>query len=326
MLAVVDAQSATLARLGARAVGEIDFERYALPETEAAKVKSATEWTSDLMSYFTQGAPSQGCILPWSKTHGLIKLRSGELSIWAGVNGHGKSLLHSMISYALVRQKQSVCIASMEMKPVQTLVRMCRQATGVESPSQDYINRFAASLGSELWMYDQQGTVKSKNMLAVVRYCREELEIDHFVIDSLMKCGMGTDDYNAQKYFVDALSTYAKDSGLHVHLIAHSRKKETEHKHMDKFDVKGASEITDMADNVFTLWRNKGKEEKAQKGQLKAEEQDMPDAVLNCDKQRNGDWEGKISLWFVPRALQYVGKATTRSIDLMQWPFYEETS
>lgn len=324
MHVVADAQAMTLARLGAQAVGEIDFERYALPETEAAKVKSATEWTGDLLEYFSQGSAGHGCVLPWGKTHASIKLRKGELSIWAGVNGHGKSLLHSMITYGLVRQQQSVCIASLEMKPVQTLIRMCRQATGVEVPTGDYITRFASSLASNLWLYDQQGTVKSKNMLAVVRYCREELEIDHFVIDSLMKCGMGADDYNAQKYFVDALSTYAKDSGLHVHLIAHSRKKETEHKHMDKFDVKGASEITDMADNVFTLWRNKGKEEKAQKGELKAGEADMPDAVLNCDKQRNGDWEGKISLWFVPRALQYVAKATSRTIDLMQWPFTEE--
>lgn len=320
----VNAQDATLARLGAQAVGEIDFEKYALPESEAAKVKTATDWTGDVMDYFTHGDVASGCVLPWSKTHNVIKIRKGELSIWAGVNGHGKSLLHSMITYGLVRQKQAVCIASMEMKPVQTLVRMCRQATGVETPSPEYVRRFAASLGSDLWMYDQQGTVKSKNMLAVVRYCREELEIDHFVIDSLMKCGIGTDDYNAQKHFVDSLSTYAKDSGLHIHMIAHSRKKETEHKQMDKFDIKGASEITDMADNVFTLWRNKGKEEKAQKGKLVGDELDMPDAVLNCDKQRNGDWEGKVSLWFVPRALQYVGKNTTRTIDMLSWPFAED--
>lgn len=319
-----NAQEAKLVQLGAQLVGDVDFAKYAIPESETAKVKPAQEWTQDVMDFFAFGSSASGALLPWGKTHNAIRMRKGELSIWAGVNGHGKSLLHSMVSYGIVRQSESVCIASLEMKPLQTLVRMCRQATAIDEPTPEYIRRFAVSLGSNLWLYDQQGTVKSRHMLAVVRYCREELGIEHFVIDSLMKCGLDSEDYNAQKQFVDALSTYAKDTGMHIHLIAHSRKKDSEHKHMDKFDVKGASEITDMADNVFTLWRNKGKEEKAQKGALKAEEEDAPDAVLNCDKQRNGDWEGKVNLWFVKRALQFVARPKNRAIDMLAWPWSED--
>lgn len=316
-----DAQVRKVEELGARLLTEAEFSRYSLPEHEAAKLKRAEMWCEDVIDFFHAGEGESGCVLPWGKTHSVIRLRCAELSVWAGVNGHGKSLIVSQAVLGLLRQSQKACIASMEMKPLQTMARMVRQGVGGESPAPNLVREFASSLDGNLWLYDQQGTVDAKRMLAVVRYAREELGIDHFVIDSLMKCGMGVDDYNAQKHFVDALSTYAKDSGLHIHLIAHSRKRENEHRVMDKFDIKGAGEITDMADNVFTLWRNKTKEEKAQKGDLKGDEENMPDAILKCDKQRNGEWEGNINLWFVKRALQYVAKPTTQTIDMMRWPF-----
>lgn len=317
-------QDTRLVQLGAKVIGDIDFSRYALPESEAAKVRLADEWAGDVTDHFAFGSSPVGAVLPWGKTHGAIKLRKGELSVWAGVNGHGKSLLHSQVSLGLVRQGLRVCIASLEMKPVQTMVRMARQGVGSDQPSPSLVDEFVDCLRGNLWLYDQQGTVDSRKMLAVVRYCREELNIEHFVIDSLMKCGMGADDYNAQKHFVDALSTYAKDTDVHIHLIAHSRKRQNEHGIMDKFDVKGASEITDMADNVFTVWRNKPKEEAAQKDVAGKDKDDHPDAILVCDKQRNGDWEGRVNLWFHKRAQQYLARPTTQAIDMMRWhPGYE---
>ena len=292
---------------------DIDFAKYEM-ESEAAKVRPAHEWAEQVRDYFYDPQIEAGHTLPWSKTHEAIKLRAGELSIWAGVNGHGKSLLLNQVVVGLIQQKARICIASLEMKPLQTMVRMTRQAVGGEEPAPNMIATFHDFTRDHLWLYDQQGTVKHTRMLGVVRYCHEELGIDHFVIDSLMKCGIGTDDYNAQKTFVDRLSTHAKDTGMHIHLVAHSRKRENANGVMDKFDVKGASEITDMADNVFTLWRNKKKEEKIQADDITDKEKSYPDAILVCDKQRNGEWEGKVSLWFVKRALQFAGKETTQAL------------
>ena len=206
------------------------------------------------------------CVLPWVKTHNRIRLRRGEFSVWAGVNGHGKSLLLSQVQLGLMKQGQKVCAVSPEMRPRAMMVRMSRQAIGVIEPSIDYLRRLHHWTDGRLWFYDQQDTIPVKRILGVARYCAAELGIDHFVIDSLMKCGMGVDDYNAQKAFVDALSTIARDTEMHIHLVAHSRKRPSEHGVMDKFDIKGAGEISDMADNVFTLWRNKPKEAEAAKG------------------------------------------------------------
>ena len=239
---------------------EIDFDEWSMLDAETAKVRPASDWSQDVIDHFSMPGDAQGAMLPWSITHNRIRLRLGELSVWAGVNGHGKSMLLSHVTLDLmVRQSETVCIASLEMRPLATLARMARQATAQDTPGPREVRAFYAALNERLWLYDQQGTIRHDRMLAVVRYAREHLGVNHFVIDSLMKCGINGDDYNVQKRFVDNLATYARDSGLHIHLIAHSRKRESEHKPMDKFDIKGASEITDLADNVFTLWRNKRK-------------------------------------------------------------------
>jgi len=295
---------------------EIDFNSYSMDYEEGKKVKHADSYVDNVVSFFTDPESHSGYTLPWGDTHTDIRLRPGELSIWAGINGHGKSMVLSQVALSLQRQGARICIASMEMKPVQTMARMSRQGIGGEQPTEEVIRRFHESLDG-LFLYDQQGTVQHKNMLAVVRYCREELGINHFIIDSLMKCGINGDDYNAQKNFVDKLSTYAKDTGMHIHLVCHSRKTENEFKQMGKFDIKGAGEITDMADNVFTIWRNKKKEEKVAAMKATQDEADAPDCVMRCDKQRNGEWEGKIGLWFIPRALQYVAKRTNQTIDYL---------
>lgn len=297
---------------------EINFEDWAMLEAERAKVRPASSWTQGVIDHFALPIEATGATLPWGATQSRIRLRPGELSIWAGVNGHGKSALLSQVMLDLaVKQQVSSCIASMEMRPIATLARMARQATSEESPGPRSVRAFHDKLTDLMWLYDQQGTVRHDRMLAVVRYCREELRIQHFVIDSLMKCGINGDDYNAQKRFVDSLSTYARDSGLHIHLVCHSRKKDSEDRPMDKFDIKGASEITDMADNVFTLWRNKAKEAKAERGDDDESSRADPDAVMMCDKQRHGEWEGRIALWFNKTAMQYVSKNTPQTINYL---------
>ena len=299
---------------------EIDFGRYQATPADRAKVRPAASWCDQVIDHFSAPAELQGAFLPWRRVQNEIRLRPGELSIWTGINGHGKSLILSQIMLCLARQGEKVCIASLEMKPVATMARMARQALGTLEPGPLETREFHQMLRGQLWLYDQQGTVRPSRMFGVMRYCREELGIGHLVIDSLMKCGLAEDDYNGQKDFVDVLSTYAKDSGLHVHLVAHSKKLDDERTAPGKFDVKGSGTITDMADNVFATWRNKAKETAMARDDKSAEEvRHHPDAMLRCDKQRNGDWEGSLKLWFVKHALQYVAKNSQQTIDYMRW-------
>ena len=298
---------------------DIDFDKYLRTPPEAAKVRTASSYQQAIIDSYYGDNPDPGCFLPWQKTHNHIKLREGELSIWAGVNSHGKSMLLNQICLSLMAQSERVCLASLEMKTSATLKRMSRQFVGVEEPTMEYIQRFSEWTIDRLWLNDQIGTIKTDRMIAVVRYCIEELKITHFIIDSLMTCGMDHNDYNKQKYFVDELSTLAKDTNTHIHLVNHSRKGERESDVMNKFDVKGAGEITDMADNVFIVWKNKSKEAALNSGGIDPETEKKPDAMLICDKQRNGEWEGKISLWYHRPSFQLLPYQSCSKHSSEQW-------
>lgn len=293
----------------------VDFSEY-MAETDAAhKVMRARSFVDDVIGYFHSDTPMLGSKLPWPKTHGQVRFRPGEVTLWAGMNGHGKSLALGQAALGFIGQRQRVCIASLEMKPMITLARICRQAEVTSRPSIDSIRKFHEITDGCLWLYDQQGTVRPEMMLAVIRYCADKLKIDHFVIDSLLKCGIAEDDFNKQKWFIDSITAIARDTGIHIHLVAHSRKKADEYSPTGKMDVKGTGSITDQVDNVLTLWRNKRKESEIQAGNHKSAKD--PDALIICDKQRNGEWEGKINLWFLPEAMQYVENGVCGPMDML---------
>lgn len=300
-------------------VTEEDLNEYIYGPEEAAKIIPASAFCQNLIDRF-YGADDlfqSTHKMPWSKTHGKINFRPSEVSIWAGYNGSGKSNLLGQICLGIMSQGGKVCIASMEMKPAATLGRMVRQSSGYSEPSIQYIRDFSSWTNGKLWIYDQQGTVTHPRILSVCRYAADKLKIQHIVIDSLMKCGINTDDYNLQKTFLDQLCACAKDLNTHIHLVAHARKGDSEQKTIDKMSVKGASEITDMADNVFTLWRNKRKEDESVKPDPDNKIISMPDVLLTCEKQRHGEWEGKINLWYDKESMQYVTSDGARPIDFM---------
>jgi twinkle protein len=281
---------------------DIDFAAYLRDDDDGrAQVRPASEFVDGVVQLIHGEQEISGAATPWPKVENRLRFRPGETTVWAGINGHGKSGLLGFVMLDALVAGARACIASFEMSPAATLARMCRQAAGSHVPTIEFIERFHAWTDGKLWLYTHRGQVNAERMLAVARYCRKELAIDHLVIDSLMKCGLAPDDYSGQKHFVDALTILARDSGLHVHLVHHIRKTDTERTAPDKFDIKGAGEICDLSDNVLIVFRNKRKEsqiESATDPQKIDELSGLPDTVLICDKQRHHSWEGKINLWF----------------------------
>lgn len=233
--------------------------------------------------------------LPWNKTHGKVGLRPGEVTLWHGINGHGKSAVTTQIALFLALAGIPVCLASFEMMPTRTIERMVKQCAGNSQPTEGFIRAFFAALKGKAWIYDKRDTVDAQRLYAVIRYCAIELGVKHFFVDSLMKCVRGEDDYNGQKDFVAELCALSHELQIHIHLIHHVRKSGDEKNVPSKFDAKGSGAITDQVDNVIAVWRNKGKEADKQMG--KDYDEDAPDFQLICDKQRNGGWEGRIGLW-----------------------------
>jgi len=256
-----------------------------------------------------QGVELVGDSLPWQKTHNSFRMRPGEVTCWAGINGHGKSLIQGMVMLWLLPHTR-IMIASMEMKPTSTLARMFRQAAGNDKPTAAYCNGIASGIGENLWIYDQLDTVKAEYIIAAVHHAAVVLGCKHIVIDSLMKCGLGSDNYDGQAGFINRLCWAAKTYNIHIHLVHHMRKGKCEDEIPDKFDVKGAGEIVDQVDNLVIIHRNKKKERMQAAGSEDCAE--MRDCTMRVAKQRHHSWEGEFLFWFDDKSQQYTPKQDAR--------------
>lgn len=285
--------------MAANRVTDADLGEYLEAVNPGRNVVSILEYQSDVMRRLLGNDETKGDLLPWKKTHANFQFAPGETTLWFGINGHGKSALTGQVALWLALQGKKSCIASFEMDPRASLQRMVLQAAGTAEPSIKFMNAFFVGLCRRMWIYDKRGRIDLNYLMAAVRFCKEKHDIGHFWIDSLMKCIRTSDDRNAEKSFVSDVIDVGRETGVHMHIVHHSRKLSDEGQVPDKFDAKGGGEITDMVENVFCVWRNKAKERDVAKavelGQALVNE--MPDFLLICDKNRNGGWEGRWALW-----------------------------
>lgn len=294
---------------------DIDVEKYLKANDITHQIHEPYKWLLQMVQqYDTPAKTDSVSYLCWPKSVENFQFRLGEVTIYAGMNGGGKSLVTGQIALGLIKQKRRVCIASFEMRPIQTLYRMLRQFSGVnfdnpfrKVPKNEFeqiVDRFNEFSDEKLWLYDQQGTTNAQQVIAMARYAAMELGVTHVFIDSLMKCVAAEDAYNEQKYFIDELCALARDHNIHIHLVHHIRKLGSEENMPSKTDIKGTGAITDQVDNVFLVYRNKKKEHDIQHG--KVVDENTPDTYLMCEKQRNGESEEWFALWYHKESQQFV--------------------
>ena len=283
----------------------IDFQTWYDSMEAAVMIRPARDIVREAIALL-QADPPAPVVMPWQKLKDMFSFRAGEVTVYAGQNGSGKSMITTMIALQLMAQKRNVLIASFEMKPTTTLQRMVRQFANTQFPTIEDYQRFSSWAGNYLWFYDRQGEASREQVIGVGNYAAKELKMQDFFIDSLMKCVKGEDDYNAQKDFVSDCTNLARDTDLHVHLVHHIRKGQTDESLPQKVDMKGSGSIADQVDNVFMVWRNKKKERLLEASQLV--EPDEPDAMLLCEKQRNGENEPRLRLWYDRKSQQFVEK------------------
>ena len=294
---------------------EIDVEKYLKAFDVTHQVHEAGRYLEEIRKELEEPERAEvSQTMPWQVTRSSFKFRPGEVTVYAGSNGGGKSLITGQIALGLISQGQAVCIASFEMKPKRTIYRMLRQFSGknIENPLfadkvtmiSSISDRFQGFCDGRLFLYDQQGTTSSRQVIAMARYCAMELNVKHIFIDSLMKCVAGEDDYNAQKSFVDEITAVARDHNVHIHLVHHIRKLQSEEVQPNKNDIKGTGAIADQVDNVLIMWRNKKKEHAMHAG--KDVNPEDCDAMLMCEKQRNGESEDWYFLWYHKESQQFI--------------------
>jgi twinkle protein len=251
---------------------------------------------------------------PYGRLGNKLMFRPGEVTIWTGDSGAGKTQILNDCVVDWIGQGGRTCLSSLEMAPSQTLKRLSKQIVGTDRPTESAIDAALLWASEGLLIYDLVGKQKLDEMLAIFDYARSRYGCDLFVIDSLMRLGVAGDDYNTQETVIFRLVDWTMEAKVHTHLVAHSRKGERERGSPGIEDIKGAMEIGANAFNIISVWRDRRHEENVQ--QLANSDEaaaaklrnEKPGVILNVAKQRNGDFEGKIGLWFDQKTYRYRSK------------------
>lgn len=272
-------------------------------------LRRASDYLDDVVRLFWPSSDDhQGYSMPYGKLGQKILFRAAELSLWSGATSAGKSQILSDCTVDWIRQGSRICLSSLEMKPAQNLKRLCKQTTGVDRPTEHAIGRGLEWLDNGLLIYDRVGKAGVEGLLEVFSYARAKYGCDQFIIDSLLRLGIATDDYNGQEKALFRLVDWTLANNVHMHLVAHSRKGGRDAGAPEIEDVKGAMEIGANAFNILTVWRNRKLEEDLKAAETDEEKATLlvkPNVILNVAKQRNGDFEGKIGLWFDQATYRY---------------------
>ena len=269
-----------------------DIEQYSRITDAQRKVRGSSEFISEVLDRFLNGTNFSGIKLPFAEFDNLFRLREGELTVLAGINGAGKSMLASQIMLNAMEQDYRCLSISLEMSPTAQVARMIRQCSLQKVPEMDAVLSYQRWSHEKMFFYDQHGSVDGRTLMSVIRYAADVHKVKLILVDSLMTLNMASDDWNGQKDVVCSLANAARNLDVHIILVAHARKGQSIKDRLDKWSVAGSADITNRADNVIILGR--------------LYEMDGADAYMSLAKARHFDGaEIDLDLKFDMTSLNY---------------------
>src|SRR3569832_1348536 len=272
-------------------------------------LRKASDFSAEVIQLFWPSHDEkQGYSMPYPNIGNKLLFRPAEVTLWSGSSGSGKSQILSDCMVEWVKQGSRICLSSLEMRPQQTLKRMCKQAIGVDRPTEPAIVTGLEWLDQGLLLYEKVGKAGVDPLLDIFAFARAKYGCDQFVIDSRMRLGIESDDYNGQEKALNRIVDWTLPNNVHVHLDDHSRKGDKDRGVPETDDIKGAMEIGANAFNIITIWRNRKNEDELKNAKSDEERQkclNTPGVVVYVAKRRNGDFEGRVGLWFDQETYRY---------------------
>ena len=196
----------------------------------------------------------------------------GELSVWTGKSGQGKSTFLSQLMLNTINEGYKVCAYSGELINEQFQYWLMLQACGSDHldkvydkikqceekiPNKNAVAKIREWLKGKMYLYNNEFTGKDNNIIDVFKMAYKKYGCKVFLVDNLMtaKYDYSSKDnyYVQQSGFVGELVRFAKTYNVHVHLVAHPKKTQGE---LTKEDIAGTMDITNRADNTFSVNRD----------------------------------------------------------------------
>ena len=222
-----------------------------------------------------------------------------ELSVWTGKRGSGKSTL---MKWAML---QAAGAGHIEPKRNSVSGKLYYYTP------KEIADRIDGWWKGKFFLYDNRvaGAGDEDSIISVFEYAVRRFGCCVFLVDNLMTARFSDqsdkDFYRAQSRFTGRLVEFAKKNEVHVHLVAHPRKGDNDKKKLlTADDIGGSADITNRADNAFSLER--------------MEEKDIAaygyDAGLSILKNRSYGSTANIQLVYDARCRRYTKKGESDGV------------
>lgn len=202
----------------------------------------------------------------WSRFPELNRIlkghRKGELTVFTGPTGSGKTTFISEVALDLCMQGVNTLWGSFEINNVRLAKIMLTQFAmqRLEENLEQY--DFWADKFEELPLYYMtfHGQQNIKTVLDTMQHAVYLYDINHVVIDNLQfmmgQENLSVDKFAVQDQIIGAFRKFATNSSCHVTLIIHPRKEEDD-RELQTASIFGSAKASQEADNVLILQEKK---------------------------------------------------------------------
>ncbi|XP_041517951.1 twinkle protein, mitochondrial isoform X1 [Microtus oregoni] len=198
----------------------------------------------------------------WSRFPDLNRLlkghRKGELTVFTGPTGSGKTTFISEYALDLCTQGVNTLWGSFEISNVKLARVMLTQfaVTRLEEQLDKYEEWADRFEDLPLYFMTFHGQQSIKSVIDTMQHAVYVYDVCHVVIDNLQFM-MGHEQFSsdriaAQDYIVGAFRKFATDNSCHVTLVIHPRK-EDDDKELQTASIFGSAKASQEADNVMIL-------------------------------------------------------------------------
>ncbi|KAG1680643.1 Twinkle protein, mitochondrial [Nymphon striatum] len=183
--------------------------------------------------------------------------RTGELTVFTGPTGSGKTTFMSEYSLDLCMQGVNTLWGSFEIRNVRLAKTMLNQFC--MKPLYKHLDKFDewSDRFEELPMYFMKfhGQEDVKNVLKTMSHAVYVYDIQHVIVDNLQFM-MGVENHNLERYFqqdviISAFRKFATVQNCHVTLVIHPRKENDGH--LTTASIFGGAKASQEADNILIL-------------------------------------------------------------------------
>ena len=196
----------------------------------------------------------------------------GQLVVWTGFNGSGKSTILSNILLNGMENGFRCFVYSGELPKEDFKEWVDLQCSGPQyisryrcpvknqdlpKPNEKYYDFLDDYYNEKLYLYDTDDFATDDKIISAMEYMAKREGIKVFALDNLLTMNIqGTGDVNEkQGKLIIRLKSFARTFNAVVHLVAHPRKPAQGQHRVEKYSISGTANISDLADRVMGFHR-----------------------------------------------------------------------